>query len=306
MSQRNSMNSICVRSAAGRRLTAALLGIGLLSGCGGDDSSRRTDALQAANATAGTGGDVESGGAGGGAAEPPPVVAPPVVADPNAPSGAPLTCAMAAPPADGTLINMNEYNVPTPGNWGDSAMGGHITGGTSLYSCNDDGVTCPATAVMTPTLTDGLLNLKATVPPTSGYTGVVLWFGPCIAPTAYAGFSMVIGGDLAGTRLLVKPQQHTNYPVDVTNMKGGCEYPMESGKWSTCVPPEFIVTTVTTEPTAQSFLWSDFTGGLPLQDPPLDPARGMVGLELQFQCQAMVDCALDVNLGNIMFIPPAM
>jgi len=208
---------------------------------------------------------------------------------------------------DGTFIKFTEYNLPTVGAWGDNAVG-HITGGTSMYSCAgtapcvvDPGAVNPADLVRS--LTAGILNVKATVPPT-GYTGMVLWTAPCIAPAKFDGLRLVLGGDLAGARLVVKLQAYPNYPIDVTNMKGGCKFLTEATKFSDCVPPEVTISMLTAESAPQSFLWSEFTGGTPLQTPALDPAKGLVGLELQFQCQAATDCAIDVNFESASFILP--
>jgi hypothetical protein len=286
-------------------LLGGSMAAGVLGACGGetDGSTRRQLAndLRAADNVA-PAGEVDPGAEqGGGAAAPPPVVAPPPPPDPTAGPGMPQICGLTEPPTDGTFINFTEYDLPSAGNWGDIAVG-HITGGTSLYSCAP---TPPCTAAAAPvtSLTAGVLNVKATVPP-SGYSGIVLWTGPCVNPANFAGLTLVLGGDLAGARLVVKPQAYPNYPIDVTNTKGGCKFVAEATKFSDCVPPEAIITTLTPEPAPQSFLWNQFTGGTPLQNPPLDPAKGLVGLELQFQCQGTLDCAIDVSFESVSFTLP--
>lgn len=285
-------------------LLGGSMAAGVVVACGGetDPSTRRQLAndLRAADNTA-PAGEVDPGAPQAGASEaPPPLVAPPP--ETTAGPGMPQSCGLTQPPMDGTFIKFTEYDLPSTGSWGDTAVG-HITGGTSLYSCAP---TPPCTAAAAPvtSLTAGVLNVTATIPP-GGYNGIVLWTAPCINPANFAGLTLVLGGELAGARLVVKPQAYPNYPIDVANTKGGCVFMTEATKFSDCVPPEAIITTLTPEPAPQSFVWSQFTGGTPLQDPPLDPAKGLVGLELQFQCQGKVDCAIDVSFESVSFtLPP--
>ncbi len=285
-------------SCAGRSFAAAAL-LALLSGCGDSTPGRRpTTALPM-----GTGGtDSTAGGQGGTTTTTGQGGTAPVT--PAAPPTTPQVCNMTPPAADGVLIDFAEYNFPGAGAWGNS-VNMHTTGGTSPYSCVDDNPTvCGAEAVLVRTLSmpDGILNVKATIP-AGQYSGMVLWFTPCLNPETYDGLSMMLGGNLAGARLAVKPQAHVNYPVDVTNAKGGCLYTAEATKWSECTPPEFPVDTMEPTVAEQRLFWEDFAGGVPLQTPPLNPALGIVGLELQFQCQADVPCAIDVNFGTITFMP---
>jgi hypothetical protein len=95
--------------------------------------------------------------------------------------------------------------------------------------------------------------------------------------------------------MLVKPQTSPNYPVDVTNRKGKCEYSREDTKFTTCVQPTATIEALTENPL--TLTWGEFVGGAPL--PATDPAQ-LLGLELQFQCQA-ASCALELQLGTVEF-----
>lgn len=258
----------------------------------GDPGDGTPDGIQTVDEVDGTEGadDMASG----------PVEMPPAEPDPTAGPGSAQACNPFTPPADGVMIDFTEYSA-ADGSWGDTSVG-HMTGGTSLYSCFEDGAAgCTAEASMSPTTSAGNLELNATIAP-GGYSGAVLWFTPCVVPTEYSGFTMDIGGDFGGNQLLVKPQTSVNYPVDVTNSKGECQFQTEATKWSDCTPPQVVVTpeTVTAEMSTHTFTWADFTGGVPVAT--LDPADGLLGLELQWQCQGTEPCALSVQLGPINFV----
>src|SRR5687767_2064432 len=184
MSQVNSSKFISAKSATGRRqvadrlgaglLSAGVLGVGLLCGCGGeDDDARRNLRDETANlqATGGTSGDMGQAGAAGMPAAPP-AAAPAAPVDPEAPSGMAQSCtAMAAPEV---LVDLSMYTAA--GAWGDAARS-QITGGTSLYSLAPN-------PNLVNTLTDGVLHLVGPIP-ASAYAGIVLWFGPCVDASAY-------------------------------------------------------------------------------------------------------------------------
>jgi hypothetical protein len=195
-------------------------------------------------------------------------------------------------------LNFDSYD-PLTGNWGDPSQG-QLTGGTSGYSCQDNGGNCPDSAVIARVRTgSGGLRIQAAVP-SQGYTGMVLWFGPCVDASPFGGIELSVGGELSGAIMLIKLQTHINYPIDLVNTKGGCEYTSEATKWSECVPPEYQLTTVSAAAAPLRLAWSDFGSGLP--NPGVAP-DGLVGVELQFTCPSDVDCAMDLRLGALQLTP---
>jgi hypothetical protein len=216
----------------------------------------------------------------------------------SVPSDGRPVCAKYPVRSDGLLLDFDTYDV-MDGSWGESGLG-QLTGGTSGYSCADDGVSCPVSAIIARVRTGGGgLRIQAAVP-SQGYTGMVLWFGPCVDASAFGGLTFQVSGELFGAELSVKLQTHENYPIDLVNAKGGCEYTAEATKWSECVPPAYAINTTSAQPTAVSLLWSDFVNGLPNDGVAPD---GIVGLELQFNCPTDVDCAMDVRIGELRFTP---
>lgn len=236
-------------------------------------------------------GGSETAGAGGATAVVPPAGG--TGAAPTVVDGRPV-CAGFPVRADGLLVDFDTYDV-VDGSWGDPAFG-QLTGGTSPYSCADDGVSCPDTAVIARVRTGGGgLRIQATVP-AQQYTGMVLWFGPCVDASAFAGIEFELGGELFGAVLSVKLQTHENYPIDLVNLKGGCEYTSEATKWSECVPPEYEIASTSSQPAPVRLSWADFANGLPNSAVAPD---GLVGVELQFECPSEVDCAMDLRLGAL-------
>ncbi len=250
------------------------------------------------NGTGGTSSTPPSGGASSTTPTPaePPNTTPTPVTNPE--SGPAQLCSGAAPAEDGLVIDFGSYDLAA-GTWGNDASG-QLTGGTSPYSCVDDG-TCPATAALTMTATpSGAMRLQATLP-AGGYTGVVWWFGPCLNAAAFEGLQFLTSGSLGGALMLFKVQTHRNYPVDVANAKGACEYGREATKWSECVPPTVRVSSASATPTLMDLRWDQFAEGLPSASVTPD---GLVGLEVQFQCQAAQACALDLSLGTVLLKSP--
>jgi hypothetical protein len=190
---------------------------------------------------------------------------------------------MAAPEL---LIDFSTYIAA--GTWGDSARA-QITGGTSLYSLAPN-------PNLANTATDGSLHLAGAIP-AGAYAGIVLWFGPCVDGSTYSGVQFPMTGELGTATLLVKMQTSPNYPVDVRNTKGQCPFMRDADKYTECQQP-FASLTALEDP--MSFEWTDFTGGVPVAD--LDPAQ-LLGFELQFQCQGMAECPVDVTVGNVSFVP---
>jgi hypothetical protein len=153
--------------------------------------------------------------------------------DPNAPSGPPQECkgpnlpaSFGTPaPDDGLLLDFSTYVMPG-GSWGDSSVS-EITGGTSLYSG------APADSI-TQSVTSGTLELKATIS-VGGYTGIVLWFTPCVNASKFTGLQFPASGSLGGANMIIKVQTSPDYPVDVTNTKGKCPFTADSNKYNECM-----------------------------------------------------------------------
>lgn len=240
-------------------------------------------------AGAGAGGSANVAGSG--------AVAPPV--NTTSPTDGRPVCARYPARSDGLLIDFDTYD-PIDGSWGDPGLG-QLTGGTSGYSCADDGVSCPESAIIARVRTgSGGLRIQAAVP-ALGYTGMVLWFGPCVDASAFGGLEFQVSGELFGAVLSVKLQTHDNYPIDLVNVKGGCSFTSEADKWSECVPPEYEIATTAAEPATVSLAWSDFANGLP--NAGVSP-EGLVGVELAFECPSDVDCAMDLRLGELRWLLP--
>jgi hypothetical protein len=217
--------------------------------------------------------------------------------DPNAASGPPQECkgpqvdmgiyGTPAPP-DGLMVDFTNYTMPA-GSWGDTSVN-EITGGTSLYSGT------PADA-LTQSATAGTLELKANIS-VGGYTGIVLWFTPCVNATAFTGVEFPATGSLGGATMILKMQTSPDYPVDVTNTKGKCPFTADSNKFNECVQPFLNITALPT--TSVTVPWSQLASGVPMAA--VDPAQ-LLGFELQFQCPATASaaCALDLKLGSVNF-----
>lgn len=307
MSQMNVSNLFRARLSLGRALALSLGAASAATACGGEtDASIREQFLPgnlaqlgAAGADAtGEGGAGGTGGAGGspGMGGEAGAMAAPAVVDPEAASGDAQECngpevangIFGTPaPASGMLIDFSTYVAA--GTWGDAGVG-QITGGTAVYSVRPD-------TNLTITAEGGELHLTASMAMNGDYTGVVLWFGPCVNATAFTGLTFPITGDLGGARMLVKAQTSPDYPVDVTNSKGKCEYPREADKQDTCQQPAVAIDAIEENPLVLE--WAEFTGGVPLAT--VDPAQ-LLGFEVQFQCQAAEGaCEVDVTLGTVNF-----
>jgi hypothetical protein len=216
----------------------------------------------------------------------------------GAPSGPAQVCTLTPAPEGGLLIDFGTMNM-TSGAWGEGATDS-VSGGTSRYSCADSG-SCPATAALTLTQSaTGSLRLQATLPG-GGYTGAVLWFGPCVDASAFEGLQLTSSGQLAGATMFVKLQSAENFPVDVANGRGACQYLHEDTKNSECVPPAVRIDALTSTPSSLDLPWSSFGGGVP--NATLTPA-GLLGFEVQFQC-SQASCALDVTLGTARLFRPS-
>lgn len=194
-------------------------------------------------------------------------------------------CSGTAAPTDGVVIDFATYVAS--GAWGTAAQG-DLTGGTSPYG----------TPAITRTVENGGLRLQVMLAP-MGYSGFVLWFGPCVNASAYGGVSFTAGGSLGGAALKVQVQTHVDYPVDVANTKGACLFTNCDTRFSECVGPTATVAVpATAGPIALP--WSAFLNGKPTATV---TAEGLVGLQFQLECASSTACAVDLTLGTINFMP---
>lgn len=306
MSQKNVSSPSCARLSLGHALVLSLGAVVAATACGGETDRSIRDQFLPGNlrpvgsagtsAAGGAGGDGAGvgGGAAGTTAAPPP---PPAVVDPEAASGDPQECngpgvadgVFGTPaPATGMLIDFSTYVAA--GTWGDAGLG-QVTGGTSVYSVRPD-------ADLTIETVEGQLHLTASMTTNGDYTGLVLWFGPCVNATAFSGLTFPVTGSLGGARMQVKAQTSPDYPVDVTNTKGKCTYPREADKFTTCQQPVVNIDALEMNPLVLP--WDQFVGGVPVDR--VDPGQ-LLGFELQFQCQATDGaCEVDVTIGTVSFI----
>jgi hypothetical protein len=193
-----------------------------------------------------------------------------------------------------TLIDFSTYAANA---WG-SADNGDLTGGTSLFQGSD---ATALTLAIQGVGSDSALHITGTIPPSS-YAGFVLWFGPCANISAIpdggtsTGLTLPIGGSLGGATLKFEVQSAEDYPVDTTNMKGSCLYTSCGTKYSDCVSPTTTLKTLPTAPTATTYPWTGFVGGLPTATTTGD---GVVGLQFQYECQQASTCMVDMTIGTI-------
>jgi hypothetical protein len=160
----------------------------------------------------------------------------------------------------------------------------------------------PLTLAVQGAAPNATLHITGTVP-VGSYAGFVLWFGPCVNARAdgdsglvFAGMSSPIGGNLGGATLKFEVQSQEDYPVDVTNMKGGCLFTGCTTKYSECLGPTDTLQTIPATPTVTSFPWSSFTAGMPVATTTGD---GVLGLQFQFECHVGTPCSIDMSLGAI-------
>jgi hypothetical protein len=207
------------------------------------------------------------------------------------------TCAGTIPQSP-LLLNFARY-MPT-GSWGNSAMG-DLTGGTSAFQ---GAAVTPLTLAVQGADPNAQLHVTGTIP-VGSYAGFVLWFGPCVNASTFmqttgtpttTGIAAVLGGSLGGSNLKFQVQTHVDYPVDAPNMKGACLFTNCDQRFSQCVGPTALMTTLPATPTLTSFPWSAFTGGLPTAT---TNGNGVVGLQFQWECVTSPSCNVDVSIGTI-------
>jgi hypothetical protein len=308
MSQFTPLHLVSSRFVAAYALAAGVAAVSALVGCAGSDEGEEQRRPQVLTPTLRQPSDVTPPATEMTPTTNPTSAMPVMMGPPPTPAGTPdaegyisgppqecngpnlaTTGALGTPaPADGLLLSFTSY-LPA-GTWGDASVG-QITGGTSLYQLVPEGA-------ITQSVLNGGLQIRADVAP-GGYSGIVLWFGPCVNASAFGGVQFSATGDLSGASMIVKVQTSPDYPIDIANTKGKCRFKVDANKFSECVQPSATVTALETNPIALP--WASFTGGAPVA---IDPSQ-LLGFELQFQCPAAAteNCALDMNLGNISFSP---
>jgi hypothetical protein len=203
-------------------------------------------------------------------------------------SAQPIACIGTLAPENGVVMDVTTYK--TDGKWGT----GTLTGGTSLYK--DDANA--AQVKLTSTLVDGAVHLVGTIP-AMGYAGAVYWLSTCTDASAFGGLSVTVGGTPGGSVLQLQVQTNGNYPISPSDSKGACDFLDCATKWSECVPPMTSIPVTDTQ-VKNDLTWSSFTGGLP--NAAITP-NDLVGLQFQLECQADVDCVVDVAISGINFLP---
>jgi hypothetical protein len=212
------------------------------------------------------------------------------------PNPPPQVCNGTLPPADGVFIDFSTYNVTT-GAWGVS-QNGDITGGTTNYSG----------WMVTPlrlSVNGNDIRITGTLPPytesvpndAENYAGFLFWSAPCLNASLFDGVAFVIGGATNGAALKVQVQTHLDYPADPANQRGACVFTDCATRWSECMSPYAMVPVAPT-PSSIVMGWTSFTNGVPVSAVSPD---GLVGIQFQFECQAMTACAIDVTLRTINF-----
>ncbi len=257
-----------------------VLGFCLLVGSAAASSTGCLVSNDGDRATGGTGGTGAAGMSAGGTAG--------MAASTCDLSAQPISCTGTLAPDTGVVMDAVTYK--TDGKWGT----GTLTGGTSLYK--DD---ANASQVkLTSTLVDGAVHLAGTIP-AMGYAGAVYWLSTCTDASAFGGVSVTVGGTPAGSVLKLQVQTNANYPISPSDSKGACDFADCATKWTECVPPTTTIPVSDTQ-VKNDLAWAAFTGGLPNEA--ITP-NDLVGLQFQLECQADVDCVVDVAISSINFLP---
>jgi hypothetical protein len=147
------------------------------------------------------------------------------------------------------------------GTWAAYPKAGSVPDNTGSDAEPDSGCTSFSTGGLTSSVATGAWETKGTV---GTYSGMGIWYAPCVNATGFAGIQFKVSGDAGPTgKLQVQGSQLTNW---ANGAQGGtctatCMY-------STATVP------VTTTPTVVQVPWSAFTGGTP-NDSIDDPAHLM-------------------------------
>jgi len=166
--------------------------------------------------------------------------------------------------------------------WGVSSG---VNGGTSLYHGTGQNLTVAAEGAS--------LKITGTIP-TMSYAGAVFWVATCTDVSTFDGVKLSLAGD-ATVAALLQMQSSEDYPIDTSAKKGECAFTDCATQWSECMPPRTTLT-VAADATDVELPWANFTGGLPVAT--FSPDQ-LVGVQLQLECQADADCAVNLTLGSV-------
>jgi hypothetical protein len=293
---------------------AALAAAGMLAACGSaeDPPANSGSGGQATGvggaatggAVAATGGTAPASGTGG---DP---CAPCVVEDcteaPIAP-GDPTITDFEDVSEDGLFVDTDNYSVASVQEWVEGQPGwwDGFFGGPYTYPAIDECETTQPEYPLTQTVTGGAWNISGTVGTWSGFG---LWFGSCAGVdfSAYSGISFTISGTLDSPTPLtfaVTTPESSN-PQECSPNIGSCP------ETATCTAPNTTIT-VSATPTPMSFLWTDLTGGAPVDS--VSPGQ-IIGIQWQipweWSCTVdgggnPADCAYAVNVtvDDIQLVP---
>ena len=263
------------------------IGVGLLSGCGKQQSTEAGPTDPAAS-----GGSTST-----------PTQTPTIIESPPPPgAGEPIACGdrTATSPA------VTDFSVwdATLGTWG-TADGQGLSGGWLNYgdigSSENTGTASLINGQVDTTQPDPSLELAGTV---STYAGFILWMSSCLDASAYAGVEFDLLGTLPeGVQLQLQLQTNENYPVDEEQMRGACEFTDLTARWLQCLNPA-AVADVPSGGGVVTVPWDAFSGGQP--DEGANPAE-LLGFQWQFVCEtAGTPCAIDVSIDNLRFFSAAV
>jgi len=194
------------------------------------------------------------------------------------------TCAMKQATTT-TFIDFTTYTADMK--WGKSSG---TNGGTSLYHGTD-------TSNLTVAADGATLNMTGTIPK-GQYAGAVFWVSTCTDASMFNGVKVSLSGD-ATVSASLQMQSSEDYPIDTSAKKGECTFTTCDTMWSDCMPPRTTLT-VSDSPSDVELPWANFTGGLPVDT--FTPNQ-LVGVQLQLECQGDADCAVNLTLGSVAFLP---
>ncbi|MBN1609298.1 MAG: hypothetical protein JW940_21890 [Polyangiaceae bacterium] len=193
---------------------------------------------------------------------------------------------------NGLITDFSEF---TPGmTWtsGERTWGNEdLSGTTQHYGSSGVMLTAAITSEGNLRLTSSIPNLR--------YVGFALDFRTCSDASAFAGISVTIQGDTAGSSLFLQLETSRNMPNDLPG--GQCEFASEATRWDDCSYNRIAITDITAASQVVELSWSQFTGGVPIT--PVDEAE-LLGMQFQFQCVAGADCAMDVTITEVRLIAP--
>ena len=143
-------------------------------------------------------------------------------------------------------------------------------------------------------------NLAATGE-VEGYSGVGLWFGPCVDARAFTGISFdVMGTDIGSpSQITVMLQTNSDSPISPVDMRGACPFTSDTTKYSECAQPA-VTRMVTDTSTTVEVRWADLTGGKPSAG---TDGSDLVGIQFQYpwsDTAALYNPTLTID--NIKFI----